>query len=341
MINLLGIVEKIEAKVINPNNLDLEKINIRNISSLELAQQEDITFFFDSKWASFLENTKALVVCHSHFNEKVSCIQLIHPHPKKAMAEVAAMFEVDDYSFVGISSAAIIDKSVKIGSNSSVYPNAYIEKNVVIGENCIIYPSVYIGDSCVIADNTIIFPNAVIMAKTLLGKNVIIHSCCVIGGEGFGFLPGSDNVKKIPQLGNVIIEDDVEVGSGSTIDRATLHSTIIEKGTKIDSQVHIGHNVKIGKHSILCGQVGISGSVQVGKNLIAAGRSAVAPGLVLGDKITLAANTGVTSNKKGDKVYAGFPAVEVRDWRKQAVGIRNLPNILERLKALEKKLDLN
>ncbi|MFN8671426.1 MAG: UDP-3-O-(3-hydroxymyristoyl)glucosamine N-acyltransferase [Candidatus Sericytochromatia bacterium] len=222
--------------------------------------------------------------------------------------------------------------------NSKISELSYIGKNVVIKENVTIFPYVYIGDNSFIDENTIIYPNTSILHSSIIGKNVIINANCVIGSDGYGFVQDkNNNHHKIPQIGNVIIEDDVEIGSGVCIDRAMIGSTIIKKGCKIDNMVHIAHNVKIGERTLIVAQAGIAGSTKIGNDCIIAGQAGVAGHLVLGDKTIVMAKAGVTKNFESGKI-SGFPAREHHEELKNQVLIRKIPELLEKIKLLEDKL---
>lgn len=336
--NIVDLAEKINATIYNPNKLTLN-LNITKIAPTTSASCDHITFITNSKYMNSLLQSKAQAVLLKDPLPECNKLQLLHPNPQLAMAETANLFHQTTHSFAGQSNLATVHASAIIATEAILYPFCYIDKNAHIASNCVIYPHAYIGPNCKIGNNTIIYPGAVLMADTIVGKHVTIHSGAVLGGDGFGFVPSKEGIKKVPQTGNVVIEDHVEVGPLATIDRATFDTTTIKRGTKLDSQVHIGHNVEIGENSMLCGQVGIAGSVQIGRNFIAAGQAGVGHGLQVGDNITLASKTGITKNTTEPGIYGGMPASNIHDWRKQIVLLRKLPSLLKTIQELKEKVN--
>ena len=336
--NVLDLADKIEATLYNPGNLPLD-LTIHKLAPTDTATSKDITFLTSSKYLEPLHRSKAAAVILQTPLPDCKKIQLIHDHPQLAMADVAHLFCNKSHSFFGQSHLASTHSSTDIHKTATLYPFCYIDKYAKIGANCIIYPHVYIGPHCQVGEHTIIYPNAVIMEQTKIGQRVIIHGGSTIGSDGFGFVPHTKGIKKVPQTGNVIIEDDVEIGALSTIDRATFNSTIIKKGCKLDSQVHIGHNTQVGEHSMLCGQVGIAGSSKIGKRFIAAGQSGVGQGIHITDHVTLASKGGISKDIPHAGSYSGMPANPILSWRKQIVALKQLPNLLNTIKGLKKEID--
>lgn len=236
----------------------------------------------------------------------------------------------------GISKKAII-KDVEIGKNVSIGDFCYISENVKIDDETIIYPNVFIGYDVKIGSNCIIYPNVTIYDRTEIGNNVIIHAGVVIGSDGFGYIEKDKKRIKIPQVGKVIIEDNVEIGANTTIDRATLGETIIGNGTKIDNLVQIGHNVKIGKNSVIVAQVGIAGSCSIGENVIIAGQAGIADHLTIEDEAIILAQAGVSKSVKRGSIVCGAPALEREKFLRERAFISRLEEIVERIKKLENK----
>ena len=216
---------------------------------------------------------------------------------------------------------------------------AYIGENVVLGNNVKIYPNTYIGDNSVIGDNTTIFSGCKIYSETVIGKNCTLHSGVVLGADGFGFAPNEIGVySKVPQIGNVVLEDNVDIGANSTVDRATLGSTIIRQGVKLDNQIQIAHNVEIGKNTVIAAQTGVAGSTKIGENGMIGGQVGIVGHLTIGNRVRIQAQTGVGRNLKDDEAIQGSPALGHAEYNKAYVIFRKLPNLLKRLEELEKKL---
>jgi UDP-3-O-[3-hydroxymyristoyl] glucosamine N-acyltransferase len=211
--------------------------------------------------------------------------------------------------------------------------------NVVLGNNVQIYPNCFIGDNVVIGDNVTIFAGTKIYEQTIIGNNCAIHSGSVIGADGFGFAPNPDGTfKKIPQIGNVIIEDDVDIGACTTIDRATMGSTIIRKGVKLDNQIQVGHNVEIGENTVIAAQTGIAGSTKLGKNGMIGGQVGIAGHLTIGDNVRIQAQSGVGRNIKDNEILQGSPTFGYNDFSKSYVHFKNLPKIVAELEELKKQI---
>lgn len=302
-------------------NLTLrEDFEISAINTLALANQNEITFFENKKYIKDLESTKAkAVLVKEEFAELVpkDSIALISDEPYLKMAILSKFFAPNLVEIDG-------DKP-KIGSNTTIMQNVYIGKNSIIGSNVTIMPNSFIGDNVKIDDNSIIYPNVTIYRDCKIGSNVILHAGVVVGSDGFGFAHTKDGKHiKIYQNGNVVIENDVEIGANTTIDRAVFGSTLIKKGVKIDNLVQIGHNCEIGEYSIIVALSGISGSSTLGRNVVMGGQSGTAGHLKIGAFATIAARGGVTKSIEGGKVYSGFPLIEHNLWLKLQAKISKL-----------------
>jgi len=239
-----------------------------------------------------------------------------------------------------IEQPSFIDESSQLGENVYFGMNAYAGKNVKIGDNALIYPNVTIGNNVEIGEGTVVYPGVTIYRDCIIGKNCVIHAGAVIGADGFGFTPDEKGVfQKVPQIGNVIIEDFVDVGANSTIDRATMGSTIIRKGAKIDNLVQIGHNVEVGQNSAMAAQVGIAGSCKIGNNVLIGGQVGLAGHLKIGDRVMIAAQSGVPGDVRDDSKVMGSPSIDSNEFKKSYIGFRRLPRILTRLKDLEDQIE--
>jgi len=237
-----------------------------------------------------------------------------------------------------LDSSASVSDSAEIGSNVTAYPFAFIGENVKVADNVVLYPGVYVGDDCQIGKDTIIHPNTVLHKGTVIGERVVIHSNTVIGCSGYGYAPDGKTYYKIPQVGITVIEDDVDIGANTTINRGVLGETRIKRGTKIDSEVMIAHNVEIGEDTLITSQVGIAGSVEIGNNVILAGGAGVAGHIKVGDNVQVGGWSGVIKDLPSGGTFLGTPAIEIERMRKCFVIIQKLPEIKDTIKDLQKKV---
>jgi len=317
-------------------------ILIRGISGIEEAKEGEITFLIQAGYERYLENShaSAFIVNNSTFAERFRDRNfIIVKNPKTAYVKAARLFDTSKEIEPGISPLAFISEGADIAQSASISPFVYIGSNVKIENNVYIYPFVYIGDGTHIGSDTIIYPGVTIYDKTDIGKRVIIHSGTVIGSDGFGYTWDGERHVKIPQLGNVVIEDDVEIGANVTIDRASLDKTIIKMGTKIDNLVQIAHNVSIGENSIIVAQVGIAGSSRLGKNVVLAGQVGVRDHVVIGDNVRAGGQTGITKDVKAGLSISGTPHMLHKDWLKLNIYLKRLPELFEKVRALENKIN--
>ena len=233
---------------------------------------------------------------------------------------------------------AVVGENVKIGKNVAIMPHVVIADNVEIGDNTVIYPHTYIGENCSIGDNSTIYPNVTIREQSKVGNEVIIHSNTVVGSDGFGFVTQKGKHNKVPQVGNVVIEDNVEIGANVALDRATTGNTIIKSGTKIDNFVHIAHNVIVGENCLVVAQTGIAGSTIVGNNVTFAGQCGCVGHIKIGDNTVFAARSAPISDVPANSFYAGFPAKPHREWLKSKANVNKVPDMIKKIKELEKRL---
>ena len=296
-----------------------DDIEIRGLHTLNEADSSHLSFFNDKKYLKELPKTKAAaVLIEEQYAELLpeGVIALITDEPYLKLALASKLFAYK----IGTESGEITH-----GENCDIDPKASFGKGVVLGDNVIIMAGAYIGDNVEIGSNTLIYPNVSIYHHSKIGKNCIIHSGAVIGSDGYGFAHTKTGEHvKIYQNGNTVLEDDVEIGANSTIDRAVFGTTYIRKGTKLDNLIQIGHNCDIGEYSLMAGQSGIAGSTKTGRNLVVGGQSAISGHLELGDFVTVGGKSGVTKSLQGGKTYAGFPAIEHRDWLRQQVKLASL-----------------
>lgn len=260
------------------------------------------------------------------------------PNPRAAFAKLLELFTPSVKVERGVHPTAVIGKNVQIGDNVAIMPYVVLADNVVVGDNCVLYPFVYVGQDSVIGSDTLIYANVAVRERSQIGCRVIIHSGASIGSDGFGFVTTGGKHHKVPQVGNVIIEDDVEVGANTAIDRAATGSTIVRRGTKIDNLVHLAHNVVIGEDCFLVAQTGIAGSTKVGSHVTFAGQTGTTGHITIGDNCVFAARAGIIGNIDPGSFYAGFPARPHKEWLKNEATLRKVPDLLKKVRDMEKRL---
>jgi len=307
-------------------------------AGIKEAKKGYITFLAEKSKLKDVSKLNASAVIVKEKIEELPTNMLIVDNPYLAFARVLEIFYVKPHAPSGISDRAVIGNNVKIGDDVSIYPLVYISNNVTIGSRVTISPGVFIGENTSIGDDTFIYPNVTIREKVKIGRKVIIHAGTVIGSDGFGYVNNKGSHYKIPQVGGVIIEDEVEIGANVTIDRATVGNTIIGSGTKIDNLVQIAHNVIIGKNCIIAGQVGISGSVEIGDGVIFAGQVGVRDHVKIESKAIITGQTGVMGDVPEGQIYSGTPAIPHKIWLRSQNIYTKLPEYIKRLQELERKL---
>ena len=318
--------------------------NVWNLSKIEEGSEGSLSFLANPLYKHFLYSTKAtaIIVNNDFVPEQPINVTLIRVEDAYgAFAKLLEFYNQIKLNKTGISKLAFINETATLGENLYIGEFACIAENVTIGNNVKIYPHVYIGDNTTIADNTTLYAGVKIYSDNVIGNNCILHSGVVIGADGFGFAPQADNnYNKVAQIGNVIIEDNVEIGANTTIDRATLGSTIIKKGVKLDNQIQIAHNVVIGENTVIVSQTGIAGSTKIGKNCMIAGQVCIVGHLTIADNVKIAAQSGITSNvKKDGEIIMGSPAFNINEYRKVYVHFRNFSKLVKRIEQLEKQIE--
>ena len=329
------------AELVNGTIEGNPKAMVDYVSKIEEGKPGTISFLANPKYTHYIYDTKAsIVIVNKDFQpEKPIDAKIIRVEDAySAFATLLEYYNKLKHKKSGISAKAFIAGTSSYGKDLYIGEFAFIGEKSRIGDNCKIYPQVYIGDNVVIGDNTTIFPGTKIYADTLIGKNCIIHAGVVIGSDGFGFAPQSEsNYMKVAQIGNVILEDEVEIGSNTTIDRATIGSTIIRKGAKIDNLVQIAHNVEIGENTVIAAQTGISGSTKVGKNCMFGGQVGLIGHITIADDVKIAAQSGVgKSITKPGEIVQGSPAFDIGSYRKSYIHFKNLHNLKTRIDEIEK-----
>lgn len=312
---------------------------ITDIAEIQNATSTEVTFVGNSRYYKHLETTDAAAVILPAKYSGDFTPRIVVQNPQLAVKILIDHFRpLRPQSFEGVHETAVIHQTAKIGENVTIGPGAVIGLDSIIGDNTIIGSNVNIGQECSVGHDTHIYPGVTLYDRCTIGARVILHSGTVIGSDGYGFTQEDGIHKKIRQVGSVRIEDDVEIGSNCSIDRATLGETIIGEGSKLDNLVQIGHNVKIGKGCLIVAQVGIAGSTKLGDYVIVGGQAGFAGHLQIGDQVTVASKAGVTKDIDAGQTVSGFPAIPHNDDRRQIVYIRQLPEMVQRLKDLEGKL---
>ena len=312
---------------------------VNKLSKIEEGEPGSLSFLANPLYTHYIYTTNAsiIIVNKSFIPERPVKSTLIKvDSAENAFAKLLDLYNQIKLNKVGVSKQCYIAETAKVGEKVYIGEFAFIGENAVIGNNVKIYPQVYIGDNTTVDDNTIIFPGVKIYSDNKIGKNCIIHSGVVIGSDGFRFAPQNEDNKKIAQIGNVIIEDDVEIGANCAIDRATLGSTILRKGVKFDNLIHIAHNVEVGENTFIAANNVIAGSTKIGKNCMFSGQVGIVGHLNIADNTIIAAQSGISKSitKKGD-AYMGSPAFEVGKYRKSYIHFRNLEDIVKRIEKLE------
>jgi len=322
----------------NPNE------EVYKLSKIEEGEKGSLTFLSNPKYTSFLYTTKASVaiVNRDFIPEKEIVSTLIKVDDSyKAFSTLLEYYNQVKLKKVGVEEPNFISDTAKIGDNIYIGAFVYIGNNVKIGDNVKLYPNVFIGDNVTIDNGTTLFAGVKIYSETIIGKNCDIHAGVIIGSDGFGFAPNTEGVyNKVPQTGNVIIEDNVEIGATTTIDRATLGSTIIRRGVKLDNQIQIAHNVEIGENTVIAAQSGIAGSSKIGKNCMLGGQVGVIGHLIIGDNVKIGAQSGITKNIKDNEMVQGSPALPYSDYNKSYVHFKNLSKLVDKINELEKELSI-
>ena len=324
------IADQINGTVVGDRNID-----IFNISKIEEGSKGSLTFLANPKYTEFIYTTKAsAAIVSSDFEptERIELTLIKVKDPYSSFTTILELFDKDLSKRKGISQLTDVNKSSKISDSSFIGSFSSVGENSIIGEKCIIENQVFIGNNVKIGNGCLIYPGVKILDNTIIGQNCIIHSSTTIGSDGFGFAPNDDgSYKKIPQTGNVVIGDNVEIGSNSTIDRATLGSTIISNGVKLDNQIQVAHNVEIGENTAIAAQSGVAGSTKIGKNCMIGGQVGIIGHIKIGDNVKIQAQAGVTSNIESNSRVTGTPAISYMNYNKSYVHFKNLPEIVKKI----------
>lgn len=326
------------AQKLGAEYIGMEDPEIRGIAGIREAQDGEITFVTDEKHLKDLERSSAsaVIVPLSFASVRLPAIRC--RNPRFAFAQVLGIFHAWPAAPTGVSDRASVAATATIGRDPSIHPCAVISEGARIGDRVTLFPGVFVGAGSVIGDDCVIYSNVSIRERVVIGSRVIIHANTVIGSDGFGFVTEAGTHHKIPQVGGVIIGDDVELGAGCAVDRATLGSTVIKNGTKIDNMVHIAHNVTIGEHCLLAGQVGIAGSATIGNYVVMGGQVGIGDHVTVGDRVMVGGGSAVTKDVEAGQVIGGYYAIPLREWLKVQAVLPKLPDMKKRLNDVEKRL---
>ncbi|HEY9168865.1 MAG TPA: UDP-3-O-(3-hydroxymyristoyl)glucosamine N-acyltransferase [Lutibacter sp.] len=330
------------AEILDGEIFGNKNVEVFSLSKIEEGKVGSLTFLSNPKYTPYIYSTKAsiVIVDKDFVPEKEIEITLIKVEDAyQAFSTLLEFYSKAKSKKSGIEIPSYINESAKVGTNLYLGAFSYISANVSIGNNVKIYPNVYIGDNVKIGDNAIIHAGSKIYSETEIGSNCTLHAGVILGSDGFGFVPSAEGTfNKIPQIGNVIIEDDVDIGAGTTIDRATLGSTIIRKGVKLDNQIQIAHNVEIGENTVIAAQTGVAGSTKIGEHCMIGGQVGIVGHIVIGNNVKIQAQAGVGRNVKDDEIIQGSPAMGYSDFNKSYVYFKKLPELVTTINLMEKDI---
>lgn len=312
-------------------------IEISGVTNIEDAGENDVTFAVPPHLEKAIQSKAAAVIIPDSVTE-FSKPAIRVANPRMAFTRLLEIFTPPLAVERGVHPAAVIGNNVVLGKNVSIQAYAVVDDGAHIGDNTVIYPHCYVGVEAHIGSDSLLYPNVTVREKCQVGSRVILHSGAVIGSDGFGFVTAEGRHVKVPQVGNVVVEDDVEIGANATLDRATTGSTIVKKGTKIDNLVHLAHNVVIGEHCFLVAQTGIAGSAKVGNYVTFAGQSGSAGHITIGDRCIFAARSAPINDVAAGSFCAGFPARPHKEWLRGEAGIQKVPDLIKKVRDLEKRL---
>ena len=311
---------------------------ISGLGALETAGPDALTFLANPRYASKVAETSAGAVLLAPGGERYGRTAIEVANPYLGFAKLLTLFYTSPHEPVGVLPGAIVSDTATIGEGASIYPGACIGRNVVVGKRTVIYSGAVLYDNVIIGEECTIHANAVVRERCRIGNRCIIQPGAVIGSDGFGYAPDGSGYYRIPQIGVVVLEDDVEIGANSCIDRAAIEVTLIRRGTKLDNLVQIAHNCQIGEDCMIVSQVGISGSTKIGNHVTLAGQVGVAGHLTIGDNVLVGAQSGVPSSLPANAAYSGTPTMPHREWLKSAMVVPRLPELKKTVSALEKRI---
>lgn len=317
------------------------QVEVSKLSKIEEGEEGALTFLANPKYTHYIYSTKAsIAIVNNTFipEQEISCTLIKVEDAYKSFSKLLEYYNQVKLNKLGIEQPSYISERVQKGDSIYIGAFTYIGNNVILGNNVKIFPNSYVGDNVIIGDDTVVFSGAKIYSESIIGKNCVINSGAIIGADGFGFAPNENGeYSKVPQIGNVILEDFVDIGAATTIDRATLGSTIIRRGVKLDNQIQIAHNVEIGKNTVIAAQTGIAGSTKIGENCQIGGQVGIVGHITIGNNVKIQAQSGIGRNVKDNEVLQGSPALSYGDFNKSYVYFKNLPKIVKTINDLEKQ----
>ncbi len=313
--------------------------DIYGVTNIEEATEREITFAVPPHLGKAAKSKAGAVILPKDAGADFPKPAILVDNPRAAFARMLELFNPPLRVTREVHPAAVVSPEAQIGKNVAIMPGAVVDAGAVVGDGSVLYPHTYVGKDVKLGKDCLLYPSVTIYDGCQLGDRVVLHSGAAIGGDGFGYVTIEGRHRKVPQVGNVILGDDVEIGCNSCVDCGTTGSTIIGKGTKVDNLVHVAHNDIIGENCFLVAHVGISGSVKVGNNVTMAGQVATSGHLTIGDNCVFAGRSGITNDVPSNSVYAGFPAQPHKDWLKQQVLQKKLPDLMRRISELELKIE--
>lgn len=317
-------------------------IAVDKLSKIEEGEHGSLTFLANPKYTPHIYTTKSSVtIVNRDFvaEHQLSTTIIKVDDAYESFSKLLSYYNQVKNNKIGIEKPSFIAESAIYGKDCYIGAFSYIGENTKLGNQVKIYPNAYVGDNVVLGDNVVVYAGGKIYSESIIGNNCVIHSGAIVGSDGFGFAPNAKGeFNKIPQTGNVILEDNVDVGAGTTIDRATLGSTILRKGVKLDNQIQIAHNVEIGEHTVIAAQTGVAGSSKIGKHCMIGGQVGIVGHITIGDNVRIQAQSGIGRNVKEGEIIQGSPALTYGDYNKSYVHFKNLPKIINRINELEKKV---
>lgn len=320
-------------------------VEVSKLSKIEEGTKGSLTFLANPKYKSYIYSTKAsITIVNKTFEPEngLSTTLIKVEDAYKSFSKLLEYYNQIKMNKSGIEQPSFISESATYGENIYVGAFTYIGDNVKISDNVKIFPNSYIGDNVSIGENTILFAGAKVYSECVIGSNCVINSGAIIGADGFGFAPNENGeYSKVPQTGNVILEDHVDIGAATTIDRATLGSTIIRRGVKLDNQIQIAHNVEIGKNTVIAAQTGVAGSTKIGENCVIGGQVGIVGHITIGNNVKIQAQSGIGRNVKDNEMLQGSPALAYADFNKSYVYFKNLPKIMREINEIDKKVNGN
>lgn len=314
-------------------------LRVTGVASLDAAGEGDLAFVTNPRYAKAAMATRASVILCEKEIPGLSKPYLLSPNPYAALAKIIRLFHPAPGLAPGIRSGAHVDPAAKVHPSAVILPGASVAAGAVVGPRTLLFPGVYLGENSALGEDCLLYPNVTVRENCVIGDRVILQPGVVVGSDGFGFAKEGEKYLKIPQVGNVIIENDVELGANVCVDRAVLGSTRIGKGTKLDNLIQVGHNVSIGEHTVMAALTGISGSTRVGNQVVMGGQVGIAGHLKIGDGVVLATRTGVMEDIPDKGVYWGSPSGPMSEEMKKVAAYQQLPQLIKRIRSLERALE--